>query len=442
MSEIPTVNVLEAINPANSGTGAEVLAYNGLGAAVEKYRPANGERWSAVWDAEQGSLEEVSAARQLAAEYLLRTSEKVVNSHEGNRDVWAERFTLAATELYGAPETAEVTRLITEEYTSLVGLQGNAGVSQPHVRLLLDTYRPVVENGPGPVSIDEAGAADTDRTRTAVRAYGEAMREQYQPLFDLVDQAAVAEFTPSDLHVLFTQAMSWLEEHDDQDWGAWKVQLKDSTQLSVDAGSHSISIASRRESASPEDAKGLIAHELLVHALRGKNGYKTGDKKLATGLPGYLDAEEGLGILAEEAINGTLPDKAYDRYVDIALALGTADGVQRTRQELFQISYARQLVRAQLRGADEGRIATLAPRVWSHVDRIYRGGPGDGAGTRQAIFTKDITYYEGYRRMAGYVAEQLVQGKPARAVFAYLSQGKFDPTNAAHRRRIAEARQL
>ncbi len=128
-----------------------------------------------------------------------------------------------------------------------------------------------------------------------------------------------------------------MTDNNDPEWSEWQVVSTDGTSLSVEASDRKIKIASRRESASPKDARALLAHELLVHALRGKNGYKTGDKKLATGLAGYLDAEEGLGVLAEEAVNGQLPDKAYDRYVDIALALGTVDGVQRTRKEMFEI---------------------------------------------------------------------------------------------------------
>jgi hypothetical protein len=140
-----------------------------------------------------------------------------------------------------------------------------------------------------------------------------------------------------------------------------------------------------------EEARGLLAHELLVHGLRGKNGYQTGDKKLGSGLPEYLDAEEGLGVLYEAAINVRLPDKVYDRYVDIALALGSVDGVQKPRQRLFDISYARQSLRAHTPDSQQPDHA-LVSKVWAHVDRIYRGGRGDEFGTRQAIFTKDIAY--------------------------------------------------
>jgi len=436
MSEIPSVKVLEAINPANSGTGEDVLVYRGLEAAVQKYLPTNAQRSREVWDSEQGSLEELSKARQLASEYLLLTSEKVVESNEVNRDLWADRFTQATTELYGEPEPTEAARLLSNEVGLLTSLKGKEGVSQQHVNYLLDVYQPIVAESSDTSDIEFA-QAQVEQEKAAIREYGEAIREKYQPVFDLVDEAGKAEFTATDLQELFTEALDWLRDNDDPEWGEWKVVSTDGTSLSVEASSRNIKIATRRESASPKDARGLLAHELLVHALRGKNGYKTGDKKLATGLAGYLDAEEGLGVLAEEAVNGELPEKAYDRYVDIALALGTVDGVQRTRKEMFQISYARQLVRLQLQGANEAAISSLATRVWGHIDRIYRGGRGDDLDAKQAIFTKDISYYVGYKQMAEYITSQLGNGRSANEVFNYLSQAKFDPNNPQHVERVA-----
>lgn len=436
MSEIPSVNVLEAINPANSGTGEEALTYNGLAAAVEKYRPTNVQRSADFWDSEVGSLDELSKAKQLASEYFLRTAEQVVNSNQDNRDLWANRFTIATTELYGEPERAEVAHLLSNEYYTLLQLRGDDRVSQQHVRILLDTYRPMAEAAS---SIVDSETLETSESleKAAIQQYGEVILEKYKPLFDLVDNADKDEFTATDLQELFTESLTWLKDNDDPDWAEWEAVAKDGTSLSVDASNRKIQIATRRESATIQGTRGLIAHELLVHALRAKNGYKTGDKKLATGLSGYLDAEEGLGVLAEEAVNGELPDKAYDRYVDIAVALGVVDGVQKTRKELFKISYALQLVRAQLRGDNESTFATLEPRVWGHIDRIYRGGKGDELGTNQAIFTKDIAYYVGYKQMAAYVANQLASGKSASEVFAYLSQAKFDPTNPQHLKRVA-----
>jgi hypothetical protein len=429
MSETPSVKVLEAIKPVNAGTGETTLAYRGLATAVERYKLSNSARSEKYWDSEQGSLEELSSAKQLASEYLLRTANKVVESHETNRDLWADRFTEATIELYGAPDSTEVAQLISDEYTSLSQLKDNESVSQEHVNFLLDTYRPLIDNKA------ETTTYNTEATKEqeAIHQYGKVILERYGPLFDLANLSDKTEFNATELHELFSSTLSWLSENNDNDWSDWEAIQVDGTDLSVDAANRKIKIASRRETATSQDARGLIAHELLVHALRAKNGYKTGDRKLATGLAGYLDAEEGLGILAEHAVTGELPGKAYDRYVDIGLALGIIDGTQKTRKEIFEISFARQLIRSQVNGTfDSINLPSLQRRVWSHVDRMYRGGPGDELGTRQAIFTKDIAYYVGYKKMAKYIAAQLANGRSASEVFDDLSQGKFDPTNPQH----------
>lgn len=43
------------------------------------------------------------------------------------------------------------------------------------------------------------------------------------------------------------------------------------------------------------ELNGLFAHEILVHGLSAVNGGKL-DPKLATGLPGYLEIQEGIGV--------------------------------------------------------------------------------------------------------------------------------------------------
>ena len=191
MSEIPSVKVLEAIKPANSGTGEEVLAYNGLAQAVEKYRPTNPARSAEFWDSEEGSLEELSKAKQLASEYFLRTADKVVSSHEGNRDLWADRFTQATVELYGEPEKEEVARLVRSEYGFLSHLQGQEGISQQHVNYLLDVYKPMLTENTD-VETDESAV---EKEKEAIHEYGEPMLAKYKPLFDLVDETGKTEFT-------------------------------------------------------------------------------------------------------------------------------------------------------------------------------------------------------------------------------------------------------
>ena len=356
--------MLDAIKPSNAGSGGDILEYSNLEESVKRYEPLLSDRWDLFLSSDSESLAETENAKQLAMIYFIMSAAKGIDSPDEHQETWADRFTQASCELYGAPDKQEALGLLRAEYALLESLVGNKNVSNENVMLLMRTYQGILENS---VESSEASGIDIAKENVAINQYGRAIRERYQPLFDLVDSSESADFSPQQLEHVFTSAITWLAEHDDRTWAEWSVEMTDGTMLSVDAAAKKIKIASKREAASADDARALLAHELLVHALRGKNGHKASNKNLATGLANYLDAEEGLGILVEQAISGELPEKAYDRYVDIALALGVIDGKQKNRHEMFKISYARHLIRAQQKGKpiDE---TSLSKKVWTHID--------------------------------------------------------------------------
>jgi hypothetical protein len=428
MSGVPTVKVIEAIKPANSGTG-EVLRYDALIRDTASYDETSAARAAQFWDSEPDSLEESSAARQCALEFLLKTSVKVVESTERNHDLWADRFTKSSIEIYGQPDPDEAARLMAEEFSLWQDLKGSKDFSQTHLDFLIRNYEPILLDRPEAFDPDP----NREKQKEAIKLYGQAVLEQYQPLFTMVDEANTRYFTPRQLKWLFDDQLTWMYLNDSTDWGDWKTLLSTGKNVSVDRFDRFFKIGKDREPATVKETKGLTGHELLIHALRCKNGYAFGDKLLATGMNGYLDVEEGLGILTEEGINGELPPRASRRYSDIALALGSLDGRQRSRDEIFQVSYAREMIRQQVTGDfKRTKLHELETESRGYTDRIYRGGRGESLGERQAIFTKDIAYHVGYKQMAAYITRQLASGKTAREVFDYLSLGKFDPENQQH----------
>lgn len=427
MSELPPVKVLEAIKPSNAGRGEQTLAYDDLSKAVEKYKKTHHARFLKFWDESEGSLNEISSGRNLASEYLLRTSEKLINSNEENRDLWAERFTNASIELYGAPDSKVAAELLSQEYNQLTDISTKSGLRVEQIDFLKRFYEPILEGH----HVDKSETEDT-KEKQAINQYGEAINAKYGYILNLVDQLEKDILEPDDLQALFENALHELAEKDDADWSKWKVEKVEGTSLSVSASIRKIKIADRREPATKQEAKKLLAHELLVHALRAKNGYKTGEKKLATGLANYIDAEEGLGVLSEEAISGELPYKVIDRYIDIALALGVIDGKPKSRNDLFKINFSRQVIRAYRENDDNINYIAIEHSAWRHVDRIFRGGLGDKSEHKQGIFTKDVAYYVGYKQMKDYVTKQLEDGKSADEVLSYLTSAKFDPNNPAH----------
>jgi hypothetical protein len=439
MSTIPSVKVYETITPANAGTGEPLFVYDRLAPTVGAYALTHSDRSARFWNSEGDSLEELSAAKQLAMEYLLRTALKgVEDTSIDRRDLWAERFTQASIELSGEPEPGEVKKLLTTDLQHLRTMENDQSVDQSLLQFLGNTYRNVL----GPTETippEESEPQDRALERAAITAYGGVLREKYQPVFDLVGQSRKETFRPEDLEKLFTDALQFLANNDNPSWALWKVAYTDTTSLSVAGVERKIRIGKRRQLATPVTAMKLLAHELFVHALRSNNAHQSGDLMLLKGLPGFLDTEEGLGKLSEAAISGEFEEPGRDRYLDIALALGTVDGIQKTRPELFQMHLARDILKIQANGEfDKSMMPDLRRKAWGSVDRVYRGGRGDDKGLRQAVYTKDIAYYNGYRKDVRYICQQLAAGKTMTEIFDYLAIGSFDPTNPKHAERVAK----
>lgn len=437
MSSVPVIDVLETVGPSNIGQGDQRLSYDLLMDNVARYRKTHAVRSAAVAKLDPNTIEGEDAVRQLIMEGLVDSSARLVTSPDGSEehDVWARRFTQASIKLYGSPDKYEVARLLQSELVFLHQIDGSEDFNQDCVSLLGTVYEDALA---GLAEIPPA-RADSNFVPVAVKEFGAVLRDRYGYIFDLVNDSKKTEYTPKDLSLLIQSSLDRLSIVDGGGWKNWHAQLAPkSTIVSVDTAQELVKVGENRPTATKQEAKALLAHELLVHVLRSKNGYAKKDEKLAVGIGSYLDVEEGLGLLAEYAATGDMPTRAHDRYVDIALALGLLDGRQYGRQELFHISYARQLLRLQAQYKfDLIDQSDLDIRVWSHIDRIFRGTPGDSSGKVQAVFTKDVAYYKGYREIADYLAFQVEEGHDIADVFDYIMQGKFDPTDEKHREYVA-----
>lgn len=431
-TEIPRVDFNDATKPSNIGVGDSVLVYEELHPATSMLLETSSERAALAWESQPGSMEELETVRQLALQGFVQTAARLIETPGlGDRDLWASRFTEASVELYGEPEKEEVERLLSGELYFLEHISGLENFDQANVELLKDVYRRELFRDEGLKFVVEV--ADEAMKKDAIFGFGEILKQRYGYIFDLIDDSEEKMYTPADLLGLFENSLSLLKQNE-TGWDEWViVERPNSTMLSVNATHKRINIPMKREAATSSEARGLLGHELLVHALRAKNGYATSENYMGQGLPGFLDAEEGLGIMVEHGLSGELPAKAYDRYVDVALALGTLTGRQYGRSELALISYARQALRLQLADKlDEASARALKAKVQTHVDRIFRGTPGDDQGNVYGVYTKDISYYEGYRSMTDYIVNELKKGRSLDDIYDHIAIGRYDPTNAHH----------
>jgi hypothetical protein len=434
--EIPKMTYLGSITADNAGDNQPILEYPNLYRDVRDNAEYNGRRIDTFYDQELGSIEELAKARQLAFEYWVATADKVVESGPQNRDLWAERYTNASVELFGAPDKAEAAREIGHQQTAFEAMRDDPNVDQARLDLVLSTYAPIVAEEAAVIG-DEVDQQHEANFKQAVAELRQVITERYEPVMQIVDAQEQELFDQPAIVRLFSDALAVMADIDDPVWKDWKVVTNKSTAISVAGKEQEIRIPKNRAPIDATEAKKLLAHELLTHGLRSKNGSQPDNPRMLTGFPNYLDGEEPIAILmgaagSDEKVSATV----HDRYVDIALAMGVIGEQPKKRSELYDLAYTRKLVRLQHSGEPVNETA-LQKATSKYVDRIYRGSPGDDIGERQAVYTADIYYYR-YKAMANYIAEQLAAGHNMNDLFDYMMQGKFDPTNSFHTDQVGQ----
>lgn len=384
----PAVTVLGPITPTVESVRSEYLDYEKLGPAAEKHRPYEYARLHAFFDTEDESLEEEKAARNQALQYLLFTANALLTTVTSeSRSTWSERYTKATSELYGVPDV--------DRARTLYDMAGSGEIME--------------------YPFSETASRIGDYLDNKYKAVYEALGLDDAP--EYIDAEGIAERFEAGIAVLGNEDEAWLE---------WTVDRPDTDKLMV--SKNTVQVGLHRASVTPTQLKALFTHEVLVHAARAVNGAKQPDQRLKTGLPGYLEAEEGVGIFAEYAISGEMKDVVVDRYVDIAYALGLIDGKEHTRQELIEMAMSRAGHRS-MASSDGKSHEDIAKDVYAHVNRIYRGSRGDDY---VGIFTKDIAYYNGFLKIGEYLEERLSAGASLEEAWGYIMSGKFDPTDERH----------
>lgn len=424
---IPTINYLDYIQADNAGTDAKKLTYSVLDDATTKLRLDTGHRLAAFWNAHTGSLNETIQARQLGFEFFVATANKVVHSPDSQaRDIWADKYTGSSVALFGAPDKQEAAGLMYEQLAIFEHYLALSAHSSGCIKMLTQEYSDILHDQN--LRFVDLNYKLVDRSALlAIKQMKEVLLTRFHYIFDLAQSSI---YDQKALTNLFTSALALLSERDDPQWHNWTVENPvKGTNISVDGKKQRIFIPLKRTPVDQLEAKKLLAHELLVHCLRAKNGrLQETTPLLLNGFPYHLEAEEGLAIIAGAAITGTISDSIIDRYIDISLAMGLLGKRPMKRLELEKLA----LIRLQSRSIIENHKfdKTMALRkISAYVDRIYRGSPGDALGNRQAVYTADIYYYNGFKKMTHYIANKLHNGYGMDRIFDYVMQGKFDPTN-------------
>lgn len=139
----------------------------------------------------------------------------------------------------------------------------------------------------------------------------------------------------------------------------------------------------------------LIGHEQKTHAWRHENGHNSGVDMLKKGTAGSLDSEEGLGIITECGIAGSLDNpsirRARDRYITAGLALGADKSNPRDAREVYETLWRIIALRKSSQNIDD-YVDMAKNEAYAHIENAFRGTPFWQKGI---IYTKLKVYYEG-----------------------------------------------
>lgn len=428
----PAIGLLQAISPDPDRPDNETLTYPSLARAAKDTQSLEEVLIRTYYAAESDSAQQFAAAQKLAEYELIETAAalQAAQSPAAQREL-SQTFTTASTNLFGSPGATASTFLLEQLLTELCVLQTNYGVDAELLDYLLQTYDDILRHSDAPY--EYSVPFDEFQADHAARLLGDFLWQRYPVALGVFDGDPKQSIDASGTVERFEQALEALKQRDGF-WSQWRVLVTDDSCLSVDPLTRRLVVGSHRASVDLGELKGLFGHEVLVHALRASNGQHL-SHEFELGLPGYIDAEEGFACFVEHALSGQPPRKMYDRYMDVALALGTIDGQPRTRQELFRLVHARNIVRTQAAGKVE-RPGNIRRESWAHVNRIFRGTLGNEI---VGVFTKDIAYYQGYQKMSAFVVDELDAGAEPAELWLLLTLGKYDPTDVLHMLELARS---
>lgn len=410
--------IFQTISPPFDQISAPVLRYPALKEIVMKYYRKEYENLdnTLIHLEDTKSLDD----SQLTQRYLLAIALKIQEAtSDAQRALWTERFTNVSIQLFGRPDPNEAARIARADLRLLRQVAQHTTVDPTVLTPLFDAYEQLIRQQ------STATNAPSRYTSLLTRLHTYLLKK-FSSVYAILDEYKESEVvTSAVVRKRYTDMLVRLTTLDPA-WRDWRVEANESAQMAVTPSDKVIQVGWYLPPLSIRRVKSLFTHEVLVHAQRSVRGLSY-DTNLAYGLPGYMAAEEGLGVLMEGAIEGKMPYRIRDRYIDITLALGYGDQAPITRRQLFSIAHARAL----LRRANEGVLVdlTLATNAsWQHVNRIYRGTLGNEI---IGVFTKDIIYYRGYQQMAHYLDKY--SDENLQKSIDFVLSGKMNPDDLAHR---------
>ena len=242
------------------------------------------------------------------------------------------------------------------------------------------------------------------------------------------------EFDPYELHKIFTdiieEEFNGLNDSEGYAGAAegWTVSVGKATSVNVKSSEKRIVIPDNGMMRSRKKVENLVVHEIGVHMLRSITGGETDMLPLRSGLSDYYDAEEGLGVVMEQALSGKFAERGVDHYI----TAGLAHFDNKDFREAFEIKWRLSLLGSvdDESEVSDKQIVKAKKTAFAQTLRSFRG-------TNDMPLFKDLSYYNGSVEVWRYL--ESIKGDDF--LLSLLLAGKVN-TSADHRRVVLESKSM
>lgn len=242
------------------------------------------------------------------------------------------------------------------------------------------------------------------------------------------------EFDPYELQKIFTgiieEEFNGLNDPKGYAGAAegWTVSVEKATSVNVKSSEKRIVIPDNGMMRSRKKVENLVIHEIGVHMLRSITGGETDMLPLKSGLSDYYDAEEGLGVVMEQALSGKFAERGVDHYI----TAGLAHFDNKDFRDAFEVKWRLSLLDSVEDGGEinDEQIAKAKKTAFTQTLRSFRG-------TNDMPLFKDLSYYNGSVEVWRYL--ESIKGDDF--LLSLLLAGKVN-TSSDHRRVILESRSV
>ena len=323
----------------------------------------NDPKYRSVYDEFTETYSQKLHLLQLMAQYN-------ASQNESDKAAIREQYMQLNVELYGAPDEATYRTLLAEKMEKIdaKNLSGREKEMRDELHNLLPS-----------LDVEESTERFKPSQATIEWAHNVATTLYEGMVAHIPDQD---KFTDEEIKSVFQEILA--VEFGDSAAG-WEVVITDDTRISVSAADKQIAVPKGVELTKKQLTLRTV-HEIGVHVLRSITGEDTTLLPLRLGLSEYYDAEEGTGMVMEQAWQGIFKEMGLKHYI----TTGLVHFDKRDFRQAFEINWR---INTLMKSSAEGGISDEdinkeRDSAYTDTFRILRG-------TDELPLFKDLAYYNG-----------------------------------------------